>query len=219
MKQRNLTIAGFILLAGFTACNGDKGTNSTTGPDSTTMKSGDTSNAMNNGSNTMSGGDSANKSSTATTTPTTTSKMPLSKVDSMFVMKAAAGGMMEVQGGNLAQTNAMSDRVKGFGMMMVNDHTKANQELASIASSKGLTVPTDLPPAMKKMAESMAKMKGKDFDGHYMTMMVSDHKEDIADFEKATKSTDPDISAFATKTLPVLKMHLDSATAIHKMKM
>ena len=168
----------------------------------------------------MNSGDSANKSTTATTTPTTTSKMPLSKMDSMFVMKAAAGGMMEVQGGNLAQTNAMSDSVKGYGMMMVNDHTKANQELASIASSKGLTVPSDLPPAMKKMAESMAKMKGKDFDSHYMTMMLSDHKQDIADFEKASSSAnDPDIKAFATKTLPVLKMHLDSATAIHKAKM
>ncbi|MDQ6608990.1 MAG: DUF4142 domain-containing protein [Bacteroidota bacterium] len=206
MKKMNLNIIGFFLLASFTACTNDNTTASTTTTDSTTVKSVDTSNGMNN-------------NAPATTTPTY-SKMPLSKDDSMFVMKAAMGGMMEVDAGNLAQQNAANDRVKDFGMMLVKDHSKANAELTSIAAAKGLTVPATVNADMKKKEEEMAKMKGKSFDSHYMSMMLTDHKKDIADFEKAASSAnDPDLKAFADKTLPVLKMHLDSAQAISKMHM
>lgn len=211
MKKTNLIIAGFILLAAFTACNGDSGTTSTTTTDNTTIKTSDSGNAMNN--STM------DTNANSTTTPASTSRMPLSKTDSTFVMKAAAGGMMEVDAGNIAQTNAMNDRVKAFGTMMVNDHSKANSELMSLAASRGITLPTELPADMKKHDEELAKLKGKAFDSHYMNMMLTDHKKDIAEFEKAAKSSDADIQAFATRTLPTLKVHLDSAQAISKGKM
>ena len=207
MKRTSLTIAGLILVAGFTACS-DSANNSTTN-DSTNR--GDSNNA-----NTMSTNPADN---TANNNNTTTNKMPLSKDDSTFVMKAAMGGMMEVDCGNTAQLNAASDRVKAFGQMMVTDHSKANSDLMSLASSRGMTLPTDLPADMKKHTEDMKKYTGKSFDSHYMSMMVNDHKKDIAEFEKASKSSDADIKAFADRTLPTLRMHLDSAQAISKMKM
>lgn len=205
----NEAIAGFILMAGFTACNSDTTTSTTTTDSSSTAKSMDTG----TGENKMT-------DNQMPTTPPATSKMPLSKGDSMFVMKAAAGGMMEVQGGNTAQQNAESGRVKNFGAMMVADHSKANSELMAIASSRGLTPPADLPADMKMHMNEMAKMKGKSFDSRYISMMIADHKEDIADFEKeASGGNDAEVKAFAAKTLPVLKMHLDSIQAISKRKM
>ncbi|EOR96137.1 putative outer membrane protein [Arcticibacter svalbardensis MN12-7] len=138
-----------------------------------------------------------------------------SNFNTTFAVKAGAGGMMEVELGTIAQQNAKSPRVKGFGAMMVKDHTKANKELMALATSKGITIPSTMPVEMQNHINEMKKMKGADFDKHYMSMMTDDHKEDIDLFEKASKNApDADIKAFATKTLPVLNTHLDSAKAI-----
>ena len=132
--------------------------------------------------------------------------------DQNFVEKAAIGGLAEVQLGNLAQQKAASDQVRPFGMRMVQDHTKANDELKQIASSKGVQLPTALDSKHQKLADKLSKMTGADFDKAYMSDMVSDHKEDISDFKKeANGGKDADIKAFAAKTLPTLEDHLKMA--------
>jgi putative membrane protein len=148
------------------------------------------------------------------------STMPADKESTEFAMKAGSGGMLEVQLGQLAQQNAKSQRVKDFGAMMVTDHSKANEELKSIAASHNITVPSALMPEHQKHVDMMSKMKGADFDKHYMDMMVDDHKEDISDFTKEASGNKTDaFKDFAAKTLPVLEKHLDSAKAIHSSKM
>jgi putative membrane protein len=100
--------------------------------------------------------------------------------------------------------------------MLVTDHSKANDELKSIASSKSVTVPAAMMPAHQKHVDMLKAKSGADFDKAYMNMMLDDHKKDIADFKKASSNgTDSDIKNFAAKTLPVLQKHLDSAQAIH----
>jgi putative membrane protein len=132
-----------------------------------------------------------------------------------FTVKAGGGGMMEVQLGTMAQQNAQSPRVKSFGAMMVRDHTKANKELMALATSKNISIPSALPAKLQEHVDEMKKLKGADFDKHYMDMMTDDHKEDIDLFERAVKNLkDQELKAFASKTLPVLHMHLDSAKAI-----
>ena len=204
MKKMHLATASLVLLMGFTACDNSGSSTTTTDSSSTTT------------SNSTNSADSANSSANNTSTATTTGT-PLSTQDSTFVMKAAMGGMMEVEGGNTAQQNAANDRVKAFGTMMVNDHSKANSELMSLAQQHGLMVPTTLPADMQSHLKEMGNMKGASFDKHYMGMMVSDHAKDIAEFEKqANNGNDPDLKAWAAKTLPTLRMHADSATAINK---
>ena len=180
----------------------DNNTTSTTTTDSTTTSS-DTTNTTN---------------TNTTVTPTNTT--PFGKEDSMFVMEAAMGGMMEVEAGRIAQQNAASQRVKDFGAMMERDHSQANNELKSLVSSRGIMIPDSLSGNMRKHIESMRKMTGKSFDSHYMNMMLTDHKKDVSKFEKqSTSATDNDLKNWATKTLPTLKTHLDSAQAISKGKM
>lgn len=208
MKRMNYMLASFIVIASLTACS-DSGTANSTG-DSATMKQGDSNNTSNNAQ--------TDNTSNANTTPT--NMTPLSKDDSTFAMKAAEGGMMEVESGNIALQNSENDRVKAFAQMMVNDHSKANTELMSLASSHGMTLPSALPADKQKHVDAMKAMKGKAFDKHYMDMMVNDHKKTVADFEKESNSgMAEDLKAWAGKTLPTLKMHTDSAAAISKMKM
>jgi putative membrane protein len=141
---------------------------------------------------------------------------PVDKESSDFAVKAADGGMLEVELGKLAQEKAMNPRVKEFGAMMVRDHGKAGDELKAIAANKSITLPDSVGSDYHDHIVDMSKKSGKDFDKHFMDMMVSDHKKDIDMFEKAAGNlSDPDLKTFASNTLPTLKAHQDSANAIY----
>jgi len=205
MKKKLLSFAICFSAAFIWSCNNSGETTSST-TDSGSTTTADTTNAANTNAN--------NNNNTSTTAST-----PLSKADSSFVMEAAAGGLMEVQAGKLAQQNAMSQRVKDFGGMMVTDHSKANDELRSYASSHGITLPDSLPASMKKHLDAMENMKGKAFDNHYVSMMVEDHQKDVAKFKKeSTDANDGQLKTWAGNTLPTLQKHLDSIQAIKKGK-
>jgi len=135
--------------------------------------------------------------------------------DRDFIMDAAMGGLEEVELGRVAAQKGTSEAVKQFGQRMVDDHSKANSELMSLASSKGITLPTTLDEKHQKDVTKLSAMSGAEFDRAYSKMMLSDHNKDVSEFEKqSTKGTDPDLKAFAAKTLPTLQEHLQLAKAL-----
>lgn len=136
------------------------------------------------------------------------------KTDQEFVKDAAQGGMLEVKLGKLATEHAGNDAVKKFGQRMVDDHSKANKELKDLAAKKGITLPTSLDQKHQTMIDKLSKMNGADFDRAYMSAMVKDHQDDVAEFEtEARNGKDADIKAWAAKTLPTLREHLKLAQA------
>jgi putative membrane protein len=136
----------------------------------------------------------------------------LSSGDRKFIEKAAVGGMAEVQLGKLATQKAGADQVKQFGQRMVDDHSKANDQLKQVASSKNVTLPTDVDKSTKREMDKLSKLSGADFDREYMKNMVSDHKKDVSDFKsEASRAKDPDVKQFAASTLPTLQEHLQLA--------
>ena len=140
----------------------------------------------------------------------------LSSQDRDFLMDAAMGGMMEVQLGRWALQLGASEAVKQFGQRMVDDHSKANAELTALASSKGITLPTELDKKHQGEVRKLTRLSGAEFDRAYAKMMLSDHKKDVAAFEKqSTKGADADVKAFASKALPTLQEHLQMATALN----
>ena len=141
--------------------------------------------------------------------------------DSKFVMNAAMGGMAEVEMGRLAAQKGASDEVRQFGQRMVDDHTKANEELMRVASSKAMTPPTALDAKHQAAMQKLSALSGDKFDREYVKMMVGDHKKDVGEFQKeASRGMDSDIKAFASSTLPTLQEHLQMIQRIDdKMKM
>lgn len=136
---------------------------------------------------------------------------------SNFMTKAASGGMLEVQLGQMAQQKGVNQRVKDFGLMMIRDHSKNNEEMKQIAQQKGLTLPQTLSDDNQKMVDKLSKEQGNDFDKAYVDMMEKDHKEDIDEYNKAVNNIgDPMIKAYAKNTIPALQMHLDSVQALKK---
>lgn len=139
----------------------------------------------------------------------------LSSQDRKFLMDAAMGGLMEVELGRVAAQKGSSEAVKQFGQRMVDDHSAANTELMSLATSKGITLPTALDEKHQEHVTKMSAMSGADFDRAYMKMMVSDHTKDVSEFEKqSTKGADADLKAFAAKALPTLQEHLKLARSL-----
>jgi len=139
------------------------------------------------------------------------------KDDADFAMKAAAGGSMEVELGKYAAENATSPNVKAFGQTMVTDHSAANQELKNLAAAKNITLPAVPNADQQKKMDYLKKKTGADFDKDYIDMMVSDHKDDIDEFQKeADKGNDPEIKAWASGKLPTLQHHKQMADDIQK---
>ena len=134
-----------------------------------------------------------------------------------FLVKAADGGMAEVELGGLGQQKATNAKVKDFAAMMVHDHTMANDQVKTLASQRNVTLPATVSDENMKKKDDLSKKSGKDFDKAYMDAMVSDHEKTIDLFKSgAEKSNDADVKTFANNTLPKLQQHLDAAKEIQK---
>jgi putative membrane protein len=142
--------------------------------------------------------------------PRTAPNQPrLASADRDFIQTVAKGGLAEVALGELAGKNASHEAVKKFARHMVEDHGKANQELAQLAKGKGVEVSKDLDRTHKSTMDRLAKLQGDAFDRAYVEEMVQDHRQDVKDFERqAERGKDPTLKEWAGKTLPTLREHL-----------
>jgi len=135
--------------------------------------------------------------------------------DKTFLIKAAQGGITEVQLGQLAQEKGASADVKQFGSRMVQDHSKSNDELKVLAQQKGVTVPSKLDARHQATVDRFKHLSGAAFDRAYVRAMVKDHKSDAAEFTReSTSAKDPDVKTFAGKTLGMIKGHLAEVQSI-----
>ncbi|MCW5980267.1 MAG: DUF4142 domain-containing protein [Bryobacteraceae bacterium] len=138
----------------------------------------------------------------------------LGQAERRFVMKALHGGRAEVEAGKLAQERGSSDRVKEIGRMLVEDHSKAAEELRQIAAKKGMTVRMEQDRRSRRNKEEtmgrLATMSGGDFDREFLQRQYRHHEREIRDFEHtAEKTDDPDLRNFASSRLPTLRRHRD----------
>lgn len=147
--------------------------------------------------------------------------MMLSSMDKKFMMEAAAGGMAEVELAKLALDKSANDDVKKYAQQMIDDHTKAGDELKEVATMKNVMLPTG--PDAKHMA-LMAKMRSlssAEFDKMYIKEAgVNDHaKMEKLFMKESTGGKDADTRGFASKTLPTVQMHLKMARDMSSMMM
>jgi len=140
----------------------------------------------------------------------------LKSPDTAFAINAAQGGTAEVKMGKLAVEKASDPDVKAFGQQMIDDHTKANDQLASVARQEYMTLPSELTAKDEAMYSRLEKLSGAAFDKAYVAGMLKDHEADLKEFEKEMRTgKDPNIKNFAAQTLPVLQDHLERVKSIH----
>lgn len=135
--------------------------------------------------------------------------------DAEFAVKAADGGMMEVEMGKLAQNKAVHKEVKDFGAMMAGDHTGANNELKSLAQTRNISLPAALSEDKQKKYNELNSKQANEFDREYISFMIKDHKEDIEAFrEHAKEGRDTALRNWAASKVPTLEHHLAEAKRI-----
>jgi putative membrane protein len=117
--------------------------------------------------------------------------MKASKADEMFLKDAMQGDLAEVNMGKLAQEKAQSQGVKDFGKMLEQDHGEHSQKVQSKAQELGVTAPQEPNTTQKSMYDRLSKLSGGRFDEQFVEAMVTDHKKDIAEYDKEAKSKSP----------------------------
>ncbi len=138
-----------------------------------------------------------------------TSPNSLSSRDRTFVMQAGQLSMMEVELGRLAVKRGSSAGVKQYGQEMVEEHTRANQELMQLVMKKQVELPTEMSTQNKALVDRLSGLSGRSFDTAYKQAMIDSHNQAIALFQaQSQQGQDPELKAWATQKLPNLQAHL-----------
>ena len=125
----------------------------------------------------------------------------------------------EIDAAKLAKDDAKNGEVKEFAKQMVKDHSKANDELKTLAASKNITLPSAPNEEKQKAAADLGGKSGSDFDKAYISQMKKDHDQTVKLFEDAQKDVkDAELKAFIDKTLPVIKAHGEHVKSLDKTK-
>jgi putative membrane protein len=156
---------------------------------------------------------STGTSSSGTSAPSGASST-LNAKDKKMMVELAQGNMSEIAVAKLAQQQTKNPEVLSFAQKMIDDHTKAGDDLAQLAQSKGVTLPTQPDSKHQAIEKKLSKLSGEAFDRQYLAHAgVEDHKQTVALLERISKqASDPDLKALADKTLPVVEQHLHTAT-------
>lgn len=134
--------------------------------------------------------------------------------DAQFLVNAAALNLEEIQLAQLAQQRGNSAHVKELAKMMETTHTKMQADLTALAQAKAVTIPGSPTEESKKAYEKLNEKSAADFDKEYADMAVSNHKEAVREFEKASDNAhDDDVQNWATASLPELRTHLEHSEA------
>lgn len=132
--------------------------------------------------------------------------------DQEFVKEANIGNLKEVELGRLAQRQASNDRVRQFAQKLIDDHSKANDELATLARTKSISLASQLPADHKQMVDKFNQMRGEEFDREFVQHMIRGHEKMIQEFDRQARTgEDAQIKAFAQRQLPILRSHLQQA--------
>ncbi len=129
-------------------------------------------------------------------------------VDNTFAMQAGASDQFEIQSSQLALQQSHNPRVRQFAQQMIDAHTGTTQELMQIGASKGMTMQPTLEPQQSKMVADLGGLNGPGFDRAYLHDQVVAHRMAGTLFQnEIANGQDPEIKAFAQKTLPIIQSH------------
>lgn len=128
-----------------------------------------------------------------------------------FLEEASAMGVAEIETGQKALEESQNAEVRAFAERMIKDHAAANEKMAKLAADKDLEISDEAKLMDKARTMILDAREGESFDDAYANNQVAAHERTIELFERATRSEDAEVAAFAKDTLPKLKEHLEEA--------
>lgn len=140
----------------------------------------------------------------------------ISSEDKKFLLEAADARMMGWAEGNLAAEKGTTGKHRQYGKRLMRDHNRLMEEINALASSKKIVLPKELSEEKSEALSRLKSYSGEIFDRRFRRIIIKDHKRDIDEFRRAAESTDPEISNFAKRHLPLLEEHLEGARALNQ---
>jgi putative membrane protein len=131
-----------------------------------------------------------------------------------FVTDAAMSNMAEIQASKAALDRQPDADTKPFARKMVKDHEKISRQLKALIDSGKVkaSLPTALDSEHQQQLSDLEGKSGSDFDHAYDQMQLQAHEKAVSLFQEYAKTGDnPRLKAWAAKTLPHLKGHLEMA--------
>lgn len=147
--------------------------------------------------------------------PTPLTVSSVAAPDAAFAIEAAEHGLAEVSVAELALERAQRDELRDFARRMVADHGAMNAELTRLAVAKRVTLPLSQSAGDQAERARLADLPPDLFDSAYAARAVADHQRAAALFERQRdEGKDVELTAFATRTLPTLREHLNAARSL-----
>jgi putative membrane protein len=131
-----------------------------------------------------------------------------------FIHNGIKTGLAEIKASGLAITNSSNQRVIGLAIMIIDDQTKATEQLKLVAVNKKINEKDTIDVNRQQAINDLSKKSATVFDKAYIQMMVDDHEQSVKLFTSAAQNDDIEVKNFATRALTTMQMHLDSANAI-----
>ncbi len=127
-----------------------------------------------------------------------------------FATNAAIAGMYEIEAGKIALQRSNNARVKAIAQTIIDDHKKADADLKAAAA--GMTLPTALDQRHAGLLDNLRGASNENFDKVYLEQQQAAHREAVDLFGGYADGGDnAALKAFAGKTLPALRSHLEMA--------
>jgi putative membrane protein len=124
-----------------------------------------------------------------------------------FVTMATSSNLLEIQSSEMALQRASSQEVKDFATQMIQDHTKASEEMMAVLSQQGQAATPAMTDRHAGQLKDLAD-QNSNFDTAYIQLQRAAHEEAVTLFQSYASAPDDEaLGAFAQKTLPTLEMH------------
>jgi putative membrane protein len=136
----------------------------------------------------------------------------------MYVAKAGAGDLYEVQSSQIAMRRARDARVRSFARMLVMDHRRSAARVTAAARASGLRPrPAMLEPMQRRMINELNRAPAGRFDQIYLSQQIPAHQQAL-DLHRgySTNGDAPALRRVAGSIVPVVEHHLAEARRLQR---
>lgn len=131
-----------------------------------------------------------------------------------FLVEMTDARMMDAKEGEVAASRGVASDVKSYGTKMIHEQGVLLDEIRTLASEQGITLPQQISDEKSAGLKSLQAKSGKDLDSQFINMSCIDHKRDVKEFQQATNLSSAHVSAYARRRLPTIQEHLDEIEKI-----
>lgn len=135
--------------------------------------------------------------------------------DGLFLQAITGSNLFEIQSSQVALNRSTTPALKAYAQHLIDDHTAAQAQVATLAAARGVPLPKVLPPELLLKVNTLSTLSGPAFDTAYLQEQVLAHQFTLSLLQnEQTAGKDAAVVALAAQKVPVIREHLAQAQAM-----